>query len=258
MRAYQAQSACAVCGQTTSADAEFCAWCGAPLADPVSAADPTANAVGGKPVDSASRDLPGSLQEVRERLQGEVRQKLHGMMPEVSSAIAESMTRLSGLTRYSQKPMILPPGPLRLQRTRWGAIAPRPLPPAPAVPMPARVLYVAFAGIWLAPLWIVATWLLILSMSGMPLARRMLDLAPTVLTLRPVQLAAGPWVSGVVGTCAPRAGWPARAYYFVLIGWWASLLWLTLAVCLSLTGAGRRMGYGMFEQGPTVAYLERR
>jgi uncharacterized membrane protein YccF (DUF307 family) len=108
---------------------------------------------------------------------------------------------------------------------------------------------------------VVAIWLIMLSVVGMPVARRMLDLAPTVLTLRPAQLAVERWrqQSALPATMAmAQPDLAVRVLYFLFIGWWASLVWLLVAYVLSLTAIGIPVGYSMFERAPAVAYLERR
>jgi uncharacterized membrane protein YccF (DUF307 family) len=142
-------------------------------------------------------------------------------------------------------------------------LQPIPAPAVPPVPIPARIAWFVFAGIWLTGLWVVATWLVLCSIVGRPLASRMLDLMPTVLTLRPVGDRFGRWQAQQGLLPVPYPGMPQhelplRAAYFVFVGWWASLVWMILAYVISLTAVGLPLAYRMFASTPTVAHLERR
>ena len=100
-----------------------------------------------------------------------------------------------------------------------------------------------------------------LTVVGIPLAGRMLDLAPTVLTLRPLRPTVERWRRQAALRAArrqPQHDLAVRAIYFAFVGWWMSLIWLILAYCLSLTAIGLPVGYTMFELTPAVAHLERR
>jgi uncharacterized membrane protein YccF (DUF307 family) len=77
----------------------------------------------------------------------------------------------------------------------------------------------------------------------------MLNQLPQIMTLRrqrhSLQLAAG-------RSSVPFA---ARAIYFLLVGWWLSLLWSELAWLASALIIGLPLGFLMFERAGTVATL---
>ena len=266
-----ALSVCAGCGQRNTADARFCSACGVSLLMPPPA-DTLSNAVAGEPVPRAAPhpqpQIP-SLPALRGRVQDalpELRDRLHEVLPEVAATLSESMQRLGGLQTTRSRPLsrgriAAPPArpSLPLLFARWLPVPPAPvLPPPP--PLPARVAWCLLAGIWLTPLWLIGTWLCLCTVVGVPLAARMLDLAPTVLTLRPPREAVARWRYREMGAGAavPQHDPLLRALYFVFVGWWASLAWMMVAYLVSLTVIGMPAGYGMLELAPAVAHLQRR
>ena len=262
---------CASCGQRNTPDARFCCACGISLlVEP--RADCLSNAVAGEPVPRIDRQpaqIP-SLPELRGRVQDvlpELRERVRDTLPEMAATLGASMQRLGGMQTAWRRPAargrIAAPSalrPLPLILARWLPAPPAPvLPPAPP-PLPARVAWCLLAGIWLTPFWLVGTWLCLCTVVGMPLAARMLDLAPTVLTLQPPQDAAARWRYREAGptVATPQHDLPLRAMYFVFVGWWASLVWMLVAYLISLTVVGMPTGYRMLELTPAVAHLQRR
>lgn len=265
MYAPQSARSCQTCGRENPPGASFCAACGAEIAGPD---DSLENTVAGAPVPVAAPSVRQGLDEARARLEQ--------LVPEVTSTLTERIARLHRLPAP-------PPSPARLRLRQlglrgvqsqwllrrggrlgqwWPTPQPMPVPVAPPLPIPARVAWCVFAGIWLTPLWIIATWLAICSIVGRPLAARMLDLMPVVLTLAPAGVRYGRrtmqgGLLPVPHPGVPQHDLPARAAYFVFVGWWASLIWMLLAYAVSLTAVGLPLGYRMFGLTPTVAHLER-
>jgi uncharacterized membrane protein YccF (DUF307 family) len=123
-------------------------------------------------------------------------------------------------------------------------------PPTPAeLPIGIRALWFVFVGLWAGQIWLLAAWLLNLTLIGLPLGVWMLNQLPQIMTLRQqrrgLQLPTG------------RSSIPfvARAIYFVLVGWWLSLLWVELAWLASALILGLPLGFLMFERAGTVATL---
>lgn len=126
-----------------------------------------------------------------------------------------------------------------------------------------RGLYFIFIGIWLGLLWVLAAWFFNLTIIGLPLGLAMINRLPQVMTLRPVR---------VQTTVEVRDGVPVyhqsslkqppfllRALYFIVIGFWFSLLWSLLAWLIAgvTLGLGLPLAFWMFDRVPCVTTLAR-
>jgi uncharacterized membrane protein YccF (DUF307 family) len=131
----------------------------------------------------------------------------------------------------------------------------------PNRPFLVRALYFLLIGWWLTWLWINGAWVLIASVVGLPLGLWMLNRVPQVLTLKPMAVEAqvrgsGPYAH--VYTHAVRQPfWLWRLLYFLLIGWWASLIWANVAWALCVSIIGLPIGIIMFNYLPAVTTLMR-
>lgn len=131
----------------------------------------------------------------------------------------------------------------------------------PAIPFLLRVLYFFLFGWEAAGVWILIAWFLNLTIVGLPVGLWMLHRVPQVLTLRPmkqmtVALGEGEQVRVVVRSL-PQLAWPLRLVYFLLVGWWLSLLWALGAWIVSVTIIGLPLAIWMFNQLPAVTTLQR-
>jgi hypothetical protein len=83
------------------------------------------------------------------------------------------------------------------------------------------------------------------------------------MTLKPVDSRLQVTVAGgvvVVQQGGPvQRGFLVRALYFLLIGWWASFLWLNVAWALTLftIGLGLPIAFWMFNRAPAITTLAR-
>ncbi len=112
------------------------------------------------------------------------------------------------------------------------------------------VLYYLVVGSWLSLIWSILAWLLIVSIIGLPLGLVMLNRLPQIATLRPpLTLGNGARVS--------QPFWLWRALYFVLVGWWFSFIWMSLAWAFSATLLGIPIAIWMWDRVPRVATLAR-
>ena len=92
----------------------------------------------------------------------------------------------------------------------------------------------------------------------MPLAVMMLNRVPEVMALRgETELLVKSWNGHTVVTDVPQYNILLRALYFVLVGWWASALWLELAYALCMTVIGLPLGFWMFDRTPAIVSLRR-
>ncbi|HOQ97197.1 MAG TPA: YccF domain-containing protein [Anaerolineae bacterium] len=131
----------------------------------------------------------------------------------------------------------------------------------PHRPFLVRALYFVLIGWWLAWLWINGAWVLIASVIGLPLGLWMLNRVPQVLTLKPMAVEAevrgyGPYAH-VRTHSVNQPGWLVRLIYFLLIGWWLSLVWANVAWALCVSIIGLPLGVIMFNYLPAVTTLMR-
>jgi len=125
-----------------------------------------------------------------------------------------------------------------------------------------RSFYFLFIGWWLSQVWIITSWFLNATIIGLPLGLLMLNRLPEVVTLKAARTHTQVTTrDGMVvinqGTFTQHA-FVARALYFVLVGWWASLLWVEIAWLLCLSLLGLPFAFWMFERTPAITTLARR
>lgn len=120
------------------------------------------------------------------------------------------------------------------------------------VNMLVRAIWFVFIGWWLGAVWTMLAWLFNLTLIGLPIGVMMLNATPTVTTLQqrsrrqPLQTA---------HPGMPQHPLVLRAIWFVLVGWWASLLWSLMAWGLSLTLIMLPISFWMWNRVPTITTL---
>jgi len=131
----------------------------------------------------------------------------------------------------------------------------------PAIPFLLRVLYFFLFGWEATGVWILIAWFFNLTIVGLPVGVWMLHRVPQVLTLRPIKQVVVTSGHGEQVWTSVRGlsqlAWPLRLVYFLLIGWWLSLLWALVAWVFSVTIIGLPLAIWMFDRLPTVTTLQR-
>jgi uncharacterized membrane protein YccF (DUF307 family) len=129
--------------------------------------------------------------------------------------------------------------------------------PSREVPFLIRALWFFIVGWELTGVWILIAWALNATVIGLPLGLWMIDRVPQVLTLK---ARSGMWLvnkkngfSQFLPKQQPSV--VVRAIYFVLFGWWFSLLWAGLAWAICATIIGLPLGVMMLHALPTVTTL---
>ena len=125
-----------------------------------------------------------------------------------------------------------------------------------------RFIWWLFIGWWASGLTVIVAWAALISIIGIPLGIWLINRLPSVLTLRPRSRT---WVLGqdelgrtvVSERSRQQATWPIRGLWFVLIGWWASAIWMGLAWLVQLTIVGIPIALLMFNRTPFIASLYR-
>ncbi len=125
-----------------------------------------------------------------------------------------------------------------------------------------RLIWWLFVGWWASGLAVIVAWAALISIIGIALGIWLINRLPSVLTLRPRSRT---WVLGqdelgrtvVSERSRQQATWPIRGLWFVLIGWWASAIWMGLAWFVQLTIVGIPIALLMFNRTPFIASLYR-
>jgi uncharacterized membrane protein YccF (DUF307 family) len=126
-----------------------------------------------------------------------------------------------------------------------------------------RGLYFIFIGSWLGLIWILAAWFFNLTIIGLPLGLAMINRIPQVMTLRPVRVQTIVEVRNGAPVVNQRPleqpPFILRALYFIVIGFWLSLVWMLLAwIFTGLTlGLGLPLAFWMFDRVPAITTLAR-
>jgi uncharacterized membrane protein YccF (DUF307 family) len=119
-----------------------------------------------------------------------------------------------------------------------------------------QLVWFALVGWWLGQAWVAVAWFFAATIIGMPLTVIMLNRVPEVMALRgETELLVRSWNGHTVVTEVPQYNILLRALYFILVGWWASALWLELAYGLCMTIIGLPLGFWMFDRTPAIVSL---
>ena len=125
-----------------------------------------------------------------------------------------------------------------------------------------RFIWWLLVGWWASGIVIGIAWLALVTIVGIPIGIWLINRLPSILTLRPRtrQWSVGQDAEGrtiMVEGGTTRTAWPIRGLWFLLIGWWASGLWMMIAWLISLTLIGLPLALLMFNRTPFVASLYR-
>ena len=122
-----------------------------------------------------------------------------------------------------------------------------------------RALWFIFLGWEITAGWILVAWFLNLTIVGLPFGLWMLNRVPQVLTLKSMggAVAIDQKSGDQVYLGKSQYPWVIRAIYFVLIGWWASLIWVGVGYLFCLTIVLIPFGLVMLNQSPFITTLSR-
>lgn len=124
-----------------------------------------------------------------------------------------------------------------------------------------RALWFIFVGSWASGVWLSVAWFLNVTVIGMPLGLKMINKVPWIVSLksRDVENEVLDSEDGVTvreGTKQQRSIL-VRGVYFLLVGWWASGIWMGLAWVASVTIVGLPLAIWMYGKLPLVVSLYR-
>ena len=125
-----------------------------------------------------------------------------------------------------------------------------------------RFVWWLFIGWWASGIAVAIAWLALITIIGIPLGIWIINRLPSILTLRP---RTRQWTLGqdelgntiVSDRGQPQVTWPLRGLWFIVVGWWASAIWMGLAWLIQLTVIGIPVALLMFNRTPFIASLYR-
>jgi hypothetical protein len=124
-----------------------------------------------------------------------------------------------------------------------------------------RILYWLLIGWWATWLWLYVLWLLHVTWIGRPWARWMANAIPCVLLLANNSAGQAADEAEEIIRWRPAHGQPIatpiRLLYVSLVGWWWSLIWITLTALVMATIIGLPLGWVMLSYLPWMTHLER-
>ncbi|UVE51300.1 YccF domain-containing protein [Haloferax larsenii] len=114
-----------------------------------------------------------------------------------------------------------------------------------------RALWFVVVGWWATPLVVNVAWFLNATIIGLPLGIKLINLVPTVLSLKEPRLLTDP------DSARGQRSLLVRAVYFVFVGWWVSWFWANAAAFFAVTIVGLPVAFWMFNRLPVVTSLYR-
>src|SRR6056297_2014017 len=103
--------------------------------------------------------------------------------------------------------------------------------------LPVRALWFVLVGWWLTPIVVNLAWALNVTILLLPVGIKLINLVPTVLTLKEPRSRLEP------GSGRSQHSLVVRAAYFVLVGWWLSWFWANVAAVFAVTVVGLPVAY---------------
>ena len=124
-----------------------------------------------------------------------------------------------------------------------------------------RAVWFLIVGWWATGLWLTVAWLLNLTIIGLPLGLKMINYVPAVLSLKErnteMSIAENEGNTLAVESNKEQRSLLIRGVWFLLVGWWASGIWMGIAYLLSLSIIGLPLAVVMFNKLPAVVSLYR-
>ncbi|WP_418280025.1 YccF domain-containing protein [Halorubrum sp. DTA98] len=120
-----------------------------------------------------------------------------------------------------------------------------------------RAVWFVLIGWWATGIWLSVAWFLNLLIVTIPLGIKMINMVPMVLSLKsPTREFVSETGTGTVHSREQRTVL-VRAVWFVLIGWWASAVWMAIAYGLTVSILGIPIAIWMYGKLPLVVSLYR-
>lgn len=123
-----------------------------------------------------------------------------------------------------------------------------------------RGVYFLLFGWWASGVWLSIAWVLNLSIIGMPLGIKMINLVPKIVSLKDRTIETDRVTDDegnvtIKQESSDQYSIPLRAAYFLLVGWWASGIWMFFAWLASITVIGLPVAVWMYDRLPFIVSL---
>jgi uncharacterized membrane protein YccF (DUF307 family) len=123
-----------------------------------------------------------------------------------------------------------------------------------------RGVYFLLFGWWASGVWLSIAWMLNLTIVGMPLGIKMINYVPKIVSLKDRTIETDRAVDEdgnvtITQETSEQYSLPLRAAYFLLVGWWASGVWMFFAWVASVTVVGLPLAVWMYDRLPFVVSL---
>jgi uncharacterized membrane protein YccF (DUF307 family) len=134
---------------------------------------------------------------------------------------------------------------------------------APETNLLVRVVWFIFVGWWLSQLVVLVSWFFNVTIIGLPLGVYLMNRIPQAATLKSSRKNLTHRVDPTTGalivelTDRPQRIWWQRALFFLVVGWWFSLLWLEAAWLFGVLILTLPLSFWMFGAAGKVTTLRR-
>jgi uncharacterized membrane protein YccF (DUF307 family) len=169
-----------------------------------------------------------------------------GGLTELEMASIDDAGQFVSLTHVANHPTLqqsMPPTQISMQRKGHGCVV--------------TGAWFIFIGWWLSGIWIFLAWLMIVLIVTMPIGLIMINKLPKIVSLREESTEFTIVAGRITEIKLAQPNMILRACYFVLIGWWFSLIWMSLAWLVSITLIGLPLAIWMYNRVPAVTTLKR-
>jgi uncharacterized membrane protein YccF (DUF307 family) len=122
-------------------------------------------------------------------------------------------------------------------------------------------IWLLLVGWWAGGVAISVAWFLNATIIGLPIGMAILNNLPKIFALqdpaRRLKVVKAGDYTRIIETSLPQHSFLLRALFFLLIGWWWSAIWMTIAYALCLTLILMPIGLEMFRLVPFMTTLKR-
>jgi uncharacterized membrane protein YccF (DUF307 family) len=123
-----------------------------------------------------------------------------------------------------------------------------------------RVIWFYFIGLPVGIIWLHIAWFFGITLIGLPICLWMINLAPAIMTLKQEHNFKEFKIDGktafFIDETSKNTSFLMRAIYFLLVGWWLSLLWTEFALLASATFFFIPVGFWMINRLPFIMTLK--